>query len=91
LKAHHEQRFSEVIAAIRDGDDTAWAVASRMTWSRSWDRIDGFMRRAAVGEALAHLYALRERGILANDDPNGDPEAPTHWRITDGATGGSAA
>jgi glyoxylase-like metal-dependent hydrolase (beta-lactamase superfamily II) len=91
LKAHHEQRFAEVVAAIRDGDDTAWAVASRMTWSRSWERIDGFMRRAAVGEALAHLYALRERGILTNDDPNGgsaaDPEAPIRWRVVEGAGG----
>ncbi len=85
LKAHHRQRFSEVVAAIRGGQDTAFAVASNMSWSRSWDSIDGFMRRAAVGEALAHLHALRERGILTYDEQPPDSEEPIHWRIVDGA------
>ncbi len=85
LKAHHQQRFDEIVAAIRDGDDTAWAIASRMTWSRSWDRIDGFMRRAAVGEALAHLYALRERAIVDFADPGPDVAEPVRWRVLDGA------
>ena len=49
--AHHEQRFVEVLAAIRAGYDTAWDIAPRMDWSRPWDQIDGFMRRSAVGEA----------------------------------------
>ncbi|MCA1842809.1 MAG: MBL fold metallo-hydrolase, partial [Actinobacteria bacterium] len=43
LAEHHEHRFAEVLEAIREGDDTAWAVAGRMKWSRSWDRIEGFM------------------------------------------------
>ena len=85
LKAHHHQRFSECVAAIRGGDDTAFAIAARMSWSRSWDRIDGFMRRAAVGEALAHLHALRERGILTYDEPAPGSEEPIHWRIVDSA------
>ena len=85
LTAHHHQRFSEVVSAIRSGQDTAFAVAAHMSWSRSWDRIDGFMRRAAVGEALAHLHALRVRGILTYDDPGPDSEAPIRWRIVDTA------
>jgi glyoxylase-like metal-dependent hydrolase (beta-lactamase superfamily II) len=85
LKAHHHQRFDEVIAAIRDGDDTAWAITARMSWSRSWDRIDGFMRRAAVGEAMAHLYALRQRGLVGYDDPGPDVEEPIRWYLTEGA------
>jgi len=64
LRAHHEQRFTEVIAAIREGVDVAWDIAARMHWSRQWDRIDGFMRRAAVGEAMAHLRALELRGVV---------------------------
>ena len=64
LTAHHELRFAEVISGIRDGHDTAWEVAARMRWSRSWDSIEGFMRRAAVGEAMAHLLALVHRGVL---------------------------
>ena len=64
LNAHHAQRFAEVIAAIRSGHTTAWAVARQMRWSRSWDSIEGFMRRAAVSEAAAHLAALEQRGIV---------------------------
>ncbi len=64
LRAHHEARFAEVIGAIRDGATSAWDIASRMGWSRPWNRIEGFMRRAAVGEALAHLRALEMRGIV---------------------------
>jgi glyoxylase-like metal-dependent hydrolase (beta-lactamase superfamily II) len=64
LAEHHEHRFAEVVESIRAGDDTAWAVAGRMRWSRSWDRISGFMRRAAVAEAMAHIRALERRGVL---------------------------
>ena len=64
LKAHHESRFAEVITAIEDGITTAWDIAARMRWSRQWDRIDGFMRRAAVGEAMSHLRALEVRGVI---------------------------
>ena len=64
LAGHHEQRFAEVIGAIQDGVTTAWDIAARMGWSRSWDRIEGFMRRAAVGEAMAHLRTLEIRGLV---------------------------
>lgn len=64
LIEHHESRFGEVIEAVRAGRDTAWAVAGCMKWSRSWDRIDGWMRRAAVAEAMAHMRALERRGVL---------------------------
>lgn len=64
LKAHHEHRFDEVIVAIRAGAKTAWDITSAMTWSRPWERIEGFMRRAALGEALAHLRALETRGVV---------------------------
>ncbi len=64
LRAHHEQRFVEVTDAIADGAVTAWDIASQMHWSRPWERINGFMRRAAVGEALAHVRVLEERGLV---------------------------
>jgi glyoxylase-like metal-dependent hydrolase (beta-lactamase superfamily II) len=64
LRAHHERRFAEVVTAVRNGVTTAWDIASHMQWSRPWDRIQGFMRRAAVGEAMAHLRALEARGVL---------------------------
>jgi len=78
LVAHHDQRFTEVIAAIRDGVTSAWDIAARMHWSRSWDRIEGFMRRAAVGEAMAHLRALEVRGVVREV-----PGEPSRWELND--------
>jgi glyoxylase-like metal-dependent hydrolase (beta-lactamase superfamily II) len=76
LRAHHEQRFGEVIAAIRDGATTGWEICQRMTWSRPWDEVEGYMKRAALAEGMAHLRALRQRGVLRELD--GDPPV---WRL----------
>jgi glyoxylase-like metal-dependent hydrolase (beta-lactamase superfamily II) len=81
LKTHHQARFDEVLAAIRDGATTTWAVSGRMTWSRPWDQIQGFMRRAAVGETLAHLRYLETIGVVQEDIGE-----PSHWRLVDTAT-----
>jgi glyoxylase-like metal-dependent hydrolase (beta-lactamase superfamily II) len=78
LRSHHEERFNEVIAAIADGVTTGWDIASRMHWSRPWDRIEGFMRRAAVGEALAHLRALEHRGVIREV-----PGDILHWELVE--------
>jgi glyoxylase-like metal-dependent hydrolase (beta-lactamase superfamily II) len=64
LHRHHEERFTDVLKSIRAGHDTTWGIASLLPWSRPWDRIEGFMRRAAVSEALAHLVALEDRGVV---------------------------
>jgi len=64
LKQHHEDRFVEVVDAIKMGADTAWDITSHMKWSRPWDRINGWMRRAALGEALAHIRVLEARGVV---------------------------
>jgi glyoxylase-like metal-dependent hydrolase (beta-lactamase superfamily II) len=76
LIGHHERRFAEVLAAIRDGHTSAWDIASRMGWSRPWERIDGFMKRAAVGEAMAHLRTLEKRGYVR--EVMGEP---SRWEI----------
>jgi len=77
LHEHHRVRFGEVIDAIRDGVVTAWQIASRMTWSRPWDQIEGWMRRAAVSEAYAHLLALEARGLVVAQEGE-----PTIWALT---------
>lgn len=78
LQGHHQARFDEVVAAIQAGSTTAWDIASHMTWSRPWEQIQGWMRRAAAGETLAHLRYLQARGIV--DEEIGEPSA---WRIAD--------
>jgi glyoxylase-like metal-dependent hydrolase (beta-lactamase superfamily II) len=76
LKAHHEERFVEVTDAITAGADTAWEITSHMKWSRPWDRIVGFMRRAALGEALAHIRVLEERGVVRSIEGE-----PVRWEV----------
>ena len=76
LKAHHEERFGEVIVAIESGKDTAWDITAQMRWSRSWDRINGWMRRAALGEALAHIRVLEARGVVRQLDGE-----PVRWEV----------
>ena len=76
LKQHHEDRFAEVVAAIGNGADTAWAITAEMKWSRPWDRIAGFMRRAALGEALAHIRVLEARGVVRPIEGE-----PVRWEV----------
>lgn len=80
LRAHHEARFNEVLSAIKDGITTAWGIAATMHWSRGWDRIEGFMRRAAVAEAVSHLRALENLGVVREEMGE-----PSHWHLTEEA------
>ena len=75
------QRFGEVVAILREGPHSAWHVAQHMKWSRPWDDIAGFMRRAAVGEAVSHLRVLEIDGLVQVQD--GEPEL---WSLTERAT-----
>jgi glyoxylase-like metal-dependent hydrolase (beta-lactamase superfamily II) len=74
LAAHHEKRLAEAEGVVAGGADTVWTVASRLRWSRPWPEIGGFMRRAALGEAQAHLIELEHRGRVA-----GSGDAPRRW------------
>jgi len=78
LHEHHERRFVEVVAAIEGGATTGWEVATSMKWSRPWSGIDGFMRRAAVLEALAHLRALEVRNVLREVRV---ADQPSRWQV----------
>jgi glyoxylase-like metal-dependent hydrolase (beta-lactamase superfamily II) len=81
LKAHHQARFDEALTAIRVGYTTTWQVAEHMTWNKPWDELKGWHRRAAAGEALAHLNYLKSRGVVYQEDGE-----PAHWRLADVAT-----
>jgi hypothetical protein len=54
-----------------------------MKWSRPWAAIDGYMRRAAVLETLAHLRALEVRHLV---EEIVIPDAPSRWQLVAGAT-----
>jgi len=82
LRQHHRDRFAEVVAILREGPQTAWYIASHMKWSRPWDDIAGFMRRAAVGETVSHLRVLEIDGTVGVEDGE-----PAHWSLTERAAG----
>jgi glyoxylase-like metal-dependent hydrolase (beta-lactamase superfamily II) len=72
IAAHHTQRLAEIHAAVQAAPgQTAWQLAAGLTWSRPWERIDMFGRQLALGETLAHLVLLGERGEAraAGDEP----------------------
>jgi glyoxylase-like metal-dependent hydrolase (beta-lactamase superfamily II) len=71
LRRHHRDRFAEIVAILSEGPHSGWDIAMHMRWSRPWDEIAGFMRRAAVGEAVSHLRALEIDGVVNVQD--GEP------------------
>jgi glyoxylase-like metal-dependent hydrolase (beta-lactamase superfamily II) len=75
IVAHHEERLEETRTLVAGGAATIWEVATRLGWSRPWEEIHGFMRRAAVGETHAHLVLLERRGRLERVG-----EHPLRWR-----------
>jgi len=67
IAAHHERRLEELLAAIvAHPDSTSWFLASQLTWSRSWDQYNGFLRVSAVTETAAHVVELVERGLVTS-------------------------
>ena len=72
-----------MIEILREGPQTAWYIASHMKWSRPWDDIAGFMRRAAVGETVSHLRVLEIEGTVEVEDGE-----PALWSLTDKARAG---
>jgi glyoxylase-like metal-dependent hydrolase (beta-lactamase superfamily II) len=75
IVAHHEERLEATAGLVASGAATVWEVAMRLGWSRPWEDIHGFMRRAAVGETHAHLVLLERRGRLERVG-----EHPLRWR-----------
>ncbi len=75
LIGHHYERLEEIVALVRESPgSTTWELTQRLTWSRPWEQIHGYMRRAANGETLAHLHLLEEQGRLAATGTN-----PRRW------------
>ncbi|MEV5412513.1 MBL fold metallo-hydrolase [Thermopolyspora sp. NPDC052614] len=75
VMSHHEERLAEIESVVAADDGAAcWEIATRLTWSRPWESIQPFMRRAANNETLAHLVWLEARGRLRRV-----PGTPDRW------------
>jgi len=76
LIRHHDARAREVLGVVAAaGQPTVWEVTTRLTWSRGWDQITGFMRRAALAETAAHIEYLERAGQLITRSDS--PEEPS--------------
>jgi glyoxylase-like metal-dependent hydrolase (beta-lactamase superfamily II) len=72
IRSHHEQRLEAMIAAVGDGDASAYDVARHVEWTTgSYDTFPPMMQLAAMGETLAHLEHLVEVGALKSQDVGG--------------------
>jgi glyoxylase-like metal-dependent hydrolase (beta-lactamase superfamily II) len=83
LTAHHARRLAEaedLVAQAPGG--TPHDLARALTWSRPWEEFNGFMRRVAVNETLAHLVLLREQQRVHEE-----PGPPRRWFPRCGVTG----
>ncbi len=67
LKEHHRRRIQEVMGILERGKQTAYQVASQMTWKIACNRWEDFpvpQKWFATGEALAHLLHLEYTGQI---------------------------
>jgi glyoxylase-like metal-dependent hydrolase (beta-lactamase superfamily II) len=64
LKVHHRVRLQEVLAILEKGSQSAFEIASQMSWDMPgpWDLFPPSQKWFAVGEAIAHLRYLEEEG-----------------------------
>lgn len=75
MARHHAERLVELYGAVRaDPGATGWDLAARLTWSRPWESFDPFSRRFALGETIAHLTLLENRGEVRSGS-----DGPIRW------------
>jgi glyoxylase-like metal-dependent hydrolase (beta-lactamase superfamily II) len=77
LLAHHQKRLDEIVELLRAEPGralTGYEIAARMSWGRrrTWDDLEGFQRRLAVTEALAHIELLHARGLVEKTYAEGE-------------------
>jgi glyoxylase-like metal-dependent hydrolase (beta-lactamase superfamily II) len=82
LAAHHEERLSAIADSLAAGPLTTWEITAAMPWNRKWADIVPFMKRAALGEAVAHLRHLERRGVVERVAG----AWPASYRLVEGAT-----
>jgi len=71
LKEHHETRLKEVLSILEDDPQTAYQVASQMTWDLdcdSWEEFPRAQKWFATGEGIAHLRYLEKKGFISRRD-----------------------
>lgn len=79
LIEHHEERLEEVRELVKTRPGIhAYDLAAELTWSRSWESFGPQQRRSALGEAVAHVELLHQRGVV-----NKEGYGIRRWRIAE--------
>lgn len=65
LQVHHHERLAAMLAAVRNGADTAFAVAQRVF---DVERFTPHEARFAIAETIAHLEMMVVDGLLQRHD-----------------------
>lgn len=71
LLAHEAEREQQIVTVLAGGAHDAASVARAIPWTRrkrTFDNLAVAHRQFAVAETLAHLEALRVRGLVTRDD-----------------------
>jgi glyoxylase-like metal-dependent hydrolase (beta-lactamase superfamily II) len=71
LKEHHQRRLREVLSILGDDPQSAYEVASQMSWDLdcdSWEEFPRAQKWFATGEAIAHLRYLHWKGLTHGED-----------------------
>ncbi|NUT52003.1 MAG: MBL fold metallo-hydrolase [Saccharothrix sp.] len=69
LLAHHEDRLTATLDAVRSGTGTAFETARKLGWTRrdrAFAELDLFNQVLATAETAAHLDVLVHRGLLTS-------------------------
>ena len=73
LTHHHHERLREILSAIEAHPDcTAYETAGRISWSargRAWKDFSPNQKWFAMGETLAHIKWLADRGAVSSTRP----------------------
>ncbi len=65
LEEHHTARMEEMLTGMNGEAKTAYEVAGHVTWvTGDFASFTPWMKRAAIGETLAHLEHMVMEGIV---------------------------
>ena len=84
LKEHHDRRAEEVLSILKKGPQTAYQVASRMTWDIVCDSFDAFplaQKWFAAGEAIAHVKYLGALGKIKSETKTNRDREVLVWAL----------
>jgi glyoxylase-like metal-dependent hydrolase (beta-lactamase superfamily II) len=71
IARHHDHRLEEVLEGVGAVRATASDVSTRVTWNKPYETFNVFKKRSALGETLAHLQLLLDRGSVRRTEEAG--------------------